>query len=100
MHLRAQRADVLDLVLQHIPWQPVSRDAGHQHTARGRQGIVDRHLVATPGQLISRRQTRRTRAHDADFLGVLHRYRLRAILLQTDIGDTGVISKAFQGADR
>ncbi len=57
-----------DFIGQHIPGQPVLRDAHGHHAARFGQFFENRHGIALQGQKIGGRQTGRPRTHNGNLL--------------------------------
>ena len=49
LQCNAHVEDALYLVIKHIPWQPIFRNAETHHAAGHGTGLADGHLVAQPG---------------------------------------------------
>src|ERR1039457_3618258 len=70
-----ERLDALQLGAEHLPRHPVSRDAITHHPARLVTSVADLDLVATPGQVVSRRQPARPGTNDEHPLAAVGRWR-------------------------
>ena len=64
LQLDAEVEDPLHLGLEHVAGQPVLRDAEAHHPAGHRAGLLDRHRVAEPGEVVRSRKTGRPGADD------------------------------------
>jgi hypothetical protein len=56
LELHAEVEDPLDLGVQDVARKPVARDPEAHHAARERPGLVDRHRVPAPPQVVGGRQ--------------------------------------------
>ena len=71
LDLDAERADLVDLLLDHVLREAVGRDRDAQHAAGDGQLLEDRHLVALEREVARAGHARRPAADDRDLLELL-----------------------------
>ena len=83
----AERADLIDLALQHLVRQAVVGDADAQHAAGDGERLEHRGLVAVLREVAGRRHAGGAPADDGDLLRVQHRQLLRQFGGAGDVAD-------------